>query len=114
MTKSAGRTPAAAPLLFDCFAIVSPGLETLALAEARTLDLPAELEAGGGGIAWRGDLRSVLLANAGLRIASRVVVRVARFEARSFAELRRRKNIQCFIQCQCPEIVRCRAAPDRL
>ena len=89
MTKSAGRTPAAAPLLFDCFAIVSPGLETLALAEARTLDLPAELEAGGGGIAWRGDLRSVLLANAGLRIASRVVVRVARFEARSFAELER-------------------------
>lgn len=91
MTKTVGRTAAAAPapLLFDCFAIVSPGLEALALAEARALGLPAELEAGGGGIAWKGDLRSVLLANAGLRIASRVVVRLARFEARSFAELER-------------------------
>jgi putative N6-adenine-specific DNA methylase len=68
---------------------VAPGLETLALAEARALGLPAELEAGGGGVAWRGDLRSVLLANAGLRIASRVVVRLAEFEARSFAELER-------------------------
>lgn len=80
-----------APLLLDCFAIVAPGLEPLALAEARALGLPAELEAGGGGggIAWRGDVRSVLLANAGLRIASRVVVRLATFEARSFAELER-------------------------
>ena len=83
-------TPApAAPLLLNCFAIVAPGLETLALAEARGLGLPAELETGGGGIAWRGDLRSVLLANAGLRLASRVVVRLAEFEARSFAELER-------------------------
>ena len=72
-----------------CFAIVAPGLEALALAEARTLGLPAELEPGGGGIGWQGDLRSVLLANGGLRIASRVVVRLARFEARSFAELER-------------------------
>jgi putative N6-adenine-specific DNA methylase len=76
-------------MLHDCFAIVAPGLEALALAEARTLGLPAELEAGGGGIAWRGDLHSVLVANVGLRIASRVVVRLARFEARSFAELER-------------------------
>ena len=59
------------------------------MTEARALGLPAELEPGGGGIAWRGDLRSVLLANAGLRIASRVVVRLAAFEARSFAELER-------------------------
>jgi putative N6-adenine-specific DNA methylase len=73
----------------DCFAIVAPGLEPLALAEARSLGIPADLEPGGGGIAWRGDLRSVLLGNAGLRIASRVVVRIAAFEARSFAELER-------------------------
>lgn len=73
----------------DCFAIVAPGLETLALAEARALGLPAALEARGGGITWQGDLRSVLLANGGLRIASRVVVRLARFEARSFPELER-------------------------
>lgn len=76
-------------MLLECFAIVAPGLEALALADARALGLPAELQSGGGGIGWRGDLRSVLLANAGLRIASRVVVRLATFEARSFAELER-------------------------
>ncbi|HET9013848.1 MAG TPA: hypothetical protein VFN38_18615 [Gemmatimonadaceae bacterium] len=81
--------PAATPQLLHCFAIVAPGLEALAFAEARELGLPAELEAGGGGFAWHGDLRSLLLANAGLRIASRVVVRLAQFEARSFAELER-------------------------
>jgi putative N6-adenine-specific DNA methylase len=70
---------------------VAPGLESLALAEARAIGLPAELVGGegGGGIEWRGDLRGVLLANAALRIASRVVVRLASFEARSFAELER-------------------------
>lgn len=76
-------------MLLDCFAIAAPGLEALVLSEARALGLPAELEPGGGGVSWRGDLRSVLLANIGLRIASRVVVRLARFEARSFAELER-------------------------
>ena len=77
------------PSLLDCFAVVAPGLEQLALADARTLGLPAGLAEGGGGIAWKGDLHSVLLANVGLRISSRVVVRLAVFEARSFAELER-------------------------
>ncbi len=71
--------------LLDCFAIVAPGLEALALAEALALGLPAGPEEGG--IAWRGDASSVLRANMGLRIASRVLVRLASFEARSFAEL---------------------------
>lgn len=64
-------------------------MEPFALAEAQTLGLPAALEPGGGGLTWSGDIRSVLLANIGLRIASRVVVRLATFEARSFAELER-------------------------
>lgn len=71
----------------DWYGIVAPGLEPLALAEAQALGLGASLEAGG--IAWTGDDRSGLLANAGLRIASRVVLRLASFEARSFAELER-------------------------
>jgi putative N6-adenine-specific DNA methylase len=92
------RIPVAAPkpaeaappaLLLECFGIVAPGLEAFALEEARALGLPASLADGGGGIEWRGDLRSVLLANAALRVASRVVVRLASFEARSFAELER-------------------------
>jgi putative N6-adenine-specific DNA methylase len=81
--------PALLADLFDCFAIVTPGLEPLALAEAQRLGIPAGLEPDGGGLAWRGDLRSVLTANVGLRIASRVLVRVASFEATSFAELER-------------------------
>jgi putative N6-adenine-specific DNA methylase len=66
---------------------VAPGLEPFALTEAQALGLDAVLEEGG--IAWTGDARSALLANAGLRIASRVLVRLASFEARSFAELER-------------------------
>ena len=100
MTSHSHRTrvPAAAPKLaappppalqLECFGIVAPGLEAFALEEARAIGLPATLAEGGGGIEWRGDLRSVLLGNAALRIASRVVVRLATFEARSFAELER-------------------------
>jgi putative N6-adenine-specific DNA methylase len=74
---------------FDCFEVVAPGLETLALDEALRLGLPATIAPDGGGLEWRGDLRSVLMANVGLRIASRVLVRVASFEARSFVELER-------------------------
>ena len=71
----------------ECYAIVAPGLEALALAEAHALGIEAIAE--DGGIAWTGDAHSALLANMSLRIASRVVVRLARFEARSFAELER-------------------------
>ena len=67
---------------------MAPGLEALALAEARALGLPAVEEEGGFG--WTGDLRSVLTANVGLRIASRVLVRLDSFEAVSFADLERR------------------------
>ena len=72
---------------FSCFAIVAPGLEPFALAEAQALGLNAVAEEGG--LAWSGDARSALVANAALRIASRVLVRLASFEARSFAELER-------------------------
>ena len=74
--------------LLDCFAAVAPGLEMLALAEATSLGLPARAEEGG--LSWRGDARSVIQANVGLRIASRVLVRMASFEARTFIELERR------------------------
>ena len=72
---------------FNCFAIVAPGLEPFAIEEARALGIDAVAETGG--FAWTGDARSALLANMGLRIASRVLVRLASFEARSFAELER-------------------------
>lgn len=71
----------------ECFAIVAPGLEALALAEAQAVGLPVQLIEGG--LAWSGDAHSAMLANAILRIPSRVLVRLATFEARSFAELER-------------------------
>lgn len=71
----------------NCFAVVTPGLETFAIAEARALGLDVVPEAGG--FAWTGTAESALVANVGLRIASRVLVRLASFEARSFAELER-------------------------
>ena len=77
----------ASPPVFSCFAIVAPGLEAFALAEAQVLGLDATAEEGG--IVWSGDARSALTANSTLRIASRVLVRLASFEARSFAELER-------------------------
>jgi len=79
--------PATPPRQLECFAAVAPGLEPLALAEAQTLGIPARAEEGG--VAWSGDVRSVIAANVGFRIASRVLVRVAEFEARSFIELER-------------------------
>ena len=73
--------------LLSCFAIVAPGLEPFALAEAQALGLNAVAEQGG--LAWNGNAHSALVANTALRIASRVLVRLASFEARSFAELER-------------------------
>ncbi|MFL5620950.1 MAG: class I SAM-dependent RNA methyltransferase [Gemmatimonadaceae bacterium] len=75
------------PKRLECFAAVAPGLEPFALAEAQMLGLPARIDEGG--VAWSGDIRSVIAANVGFRIASRVLVRVAEFEARSFIELER-------------------------
>ena len=89
--KPIGRPKPAAtpapPSRLECFAAVAPGLEPIALAEAQKLGLPARAEEGG--VAWSGDIGSVIVANVGLRIASRVLVRVAEFDARSFIELER-------------------------
>jgi putative N6-adenine-specific DNA methylase len=75
------------PQVLSCFAVVAPGLEPFAIAEAEALGLKPVAEPGG--FAWQGTAESALVANVGLRIASRVLVRLASFEARSFAELER-------------------------
>jgi putative N6-adenine-specific DNA methylase len=87
ITRAKPAPASAPPTRHECFASVAPGLEPLALAEALKLGLPARAEEGG--VAWSGDIRSVIAANVGLRIASRVLVRVAEFDARSFIELER-------------------------
>lgn len=69
------------------FAVTAPGLEPLAAAELAGLGVRGEVEAGG--VAWRGDAESLYRANLELRTASRVLVRIAEFRARTFFELER-------------------------
>lgn len=74
-------------MALQCFAIAAPGLEPLVTAELRALGIVAREQPGGA--AWDGDLASVYRANLWLRTASRVIVRVAEFRARTFFELER-------------------------
>ena len=69
------------------FAVTAPGLEPLAAQELAELGVRGEVEAGG--VGWRGDAESLYRANLELRTASRVLVRIAEFRARTFFELER-------------------------
>lgn len=72
----------------DCFAVSAPGLEPLVAEELRAFGIHGAAEQGG--VGWSGSANSLMLANLWLRTASRVVVRIAEFNARSFFELERR------------------------
>lgn len=71
----------------DAFAIAAPGFEALVADELARIGIAAVAEPGGA--AWSGGLETIYRANLHLRIASRVLVRIARFRARSFIELER-------------------------
>jgi putative N6-adenine-specific DNA methylase len=79
MPKSADR--------HSIFAVTAPGLERVAADELAELGIRAAAEPGG--VAWDGSLEQVYTANLRLRTASRVLVRVAEFRARTFFELER-------------------------
>ncbi len=82
------RGPAkGASALVDAWAIAAPGLEPLLERELRALGVAAHAEAGG--VAWAGDVGSVMRANLHSRLATRVLVRAARFRATTFWELER-------------------------
>ena len=70
-----------------CFAIAAPGLEPLLEDELRELGIKGK--AVPGGVEWNGSESSVAIANLWSRIASRVVVRIGEFSARTFFELER-------------------------
>jgi putative N6-adenine-specific DNA methylase len=74
--------------VLDCFAVAAPGLEQLVAGELAALGLAGAAEPGG--VPFRGTLADVARANLHLRIASRVLVRAARFHARALGELERR------------------------
>jgi putative N6-adenine-specific DNA methylase len=69
----------------SCFAVTAPGLEELAAGELAALGVRGAVSAGG--VAWKGTIESVAVANLHLRTASRVLVRIAEFHAAAFFEL---------------------------
>ncbi|MDB4878255.1 MAG: methylase [Gemmatimonadetes bacterium] len=77
--------PTTPPNRLSAFAVTAPGLETLCASELADLGIRALPEEGG--VAWKGSLESIALANLWLRTASRVLVRVAEFKATAFFEL---------------------------
>lgn len=83
--RSATRSSASASL--DVFAAAAPGLEPLVARELAALGVEPNEEQGG--VAFRGTAELVARANLWLRVASRVLVRVASFRAQAFHELER-------------------------
>ena len=75
------------PAPLDCFAICAPGLETLLHDELTELSIACEPVPGG--VSWRGSSSTIALANLWSRIATRIVVRIGVFRARTFFELER-------------------------
>jgi putative N6-adenine-specific DNA methylase len=71
----------------ECFAIAAPGLEPIVARELAALSITPRIEAGG--VAWSGGPSSIAMANLWLRTASRVIVRVTEFKAKTFFELER-------------------------
>ena len=69
------------------FVVTAPGLEQVAAREIAELGMRGVVEAGG--VAVVGGEREILLLNLHLRSASRVLMRIAAFRARTFFELER-------------------------
>lgn len=69
------------------FAVTAPGLEELTRQELSRLGIAAVAEPGG--VQFEGEAETIYRANLHLRTASRILVRVASFQARSFIELER-------------------------
>jgi len=73
----------------DIFVITTPGLEQICRQELASIGIECPVPVAGG-VAFRGGLRDLYLANLQLRTASRVLVRCGNFSARDFPTLYRR------------------------
>jgi len=75
----------------DLFAVVTPGLESIALNEMQGLGFyPLTKE--NGGVLFKGDLNTVYRSNLNLRTVSRILVRLGHFHASAFSELRKKAS----------------------
>ncbi|SNR85683.1 THUMP domain-containing class I SAM-dependent RNA methyltransferase [Desulfurobacterium atlanticum] len=70
------------------FAVSQPGIEEITLSELENIGIKGEVVPGG--VEFRGGLRELYLSNLCLRTANRVLVRVASFRVKTFAELVKR------------------------
>ena len=75
-----------APLSYDAFAIAAPGLEPLVATELRALGAKGSRVVAGG-VEFKSDRLLLARANIKLRVASRVLVRLARFRAEVYGAL---------------------------
>ena len=75
--------------MFDTFAVAAPGLEEILATELTALGVKNCVVVDGG-VEFSASLRTLYEANLHLRTASRVLVRLARFRALTFAELEKR------------------------
>lgn len=84
--------PPASPPRYNCYAVTAPGLEPVTSTELTALGMEMG-DAEPGGVAFRGDAAELYAANLHLRTASRVLVRVAGFEVRTFRELEKQARL---------------------
>ncbi len=83
--------PASTPR-YNCYAVTAPGLEPVTETELTALGMEMGVSEPGG-IPFRADAAELYAANLHLRTASRVIVRVAEFEARSFRDLETKARV---------------------
>ncbi len=74
--------------MFDAFAVAAPGLERIVAAELADLNV-TDANVVEGGVEFTASQKALYEANLHLRTASRILIRLARFRAVSFAELER-------------------------
>lgn len=75
----------------EAFAITAPGLSRIAARELAQIGLVVD-DVEPAGVTFKGGLHEVYAANLRLRTVSRVIVRLGRFQARTFAELERHSS----------------------
>lgn len=77
---------AVSPAALDCFAVAAPGLAPIVASELAGLGFSAS-QPSDAGVAFQAAPSQLYLANLSLRVASRVLVRLATFRAAHFSEL---------------------------
>ena len=75
----------------DLFAVVTPGLEYIAINELIGLGINTGKKENGG-ILYTGDLKAIYRSNLNLRTVSRILVRLGNFHASAFSELRKKAS----------------------